>query len=123
MSDLGPPHHFLGINVTSTTAGLFLSQEQYALQILDRAGMLNCKPIPTPVDMHAKLPADASPLFHDPSLYRSLVGALQYITLTRPDLSYGVQQCCLFMHAPRDSHFQLLKRILRYLRGTTHLGL
>ena len=60
---------------------------------------------------------------HDPSLYRSLVGALQYITLTRHDLSYAVQQCCMFMHAPRDCHYQLVKRILRYLCGTTHLGL
>uniref|UniRef100_A0A8R7VAY3 Reverse transcriptase Ty1/copia-type domain-containing protein n=1 Tax=Triticum urartu TaxID=4572 RepID=A0A8R7VAY3_TRIUA len=123
MTDLGALHHFLGINVTSTTTGLFLSQEQYALEILDRAGMLNCKAISTPIDTQAKLFGDSGPLFHDPSLYRSLAGALQYLTLTRPDLSYAVQQCCLFMHAPRESHFQLVKRILCYVRGTTHMGL
>uniref|UniRef100_A0A8R7U5M8 Reverse transcriptase Ty1/copia-type domain-containing protein n=1 Tax=Triticum urartu TaxID=4572 RepID=A0A8R7U5M8_TRIUA len=123
MTDLDALHHFLGINVTSTTAGLFLSQEQYALEILDRAGMLNCKAISTPVDTLAKLSGDSGPLFHDPSLYRSLARALQYLTLTRPDLSYVVQQCCLFMHAPRESHFQLVKRIMRYVRGTTHMGL
>jgi hypothetical protein len=55
--------------------------------------------------------------------YRSLAGGLQYLTLTRPDIAYAVQQACLFMHAPRDAHLALVKRILRYLRGTTHLGL
>nr|XP_020160935.1 uncharacterized mitochondrial protein AtMg00810-like [Aegilops tauschii subsp. strangulata] len=123
MTDLGALHHFLGINVASTPAGLFLSQEQYALEIIDRAGMLNCKQISTPDDMLAKLSINSGPLFHDPMLYRSLAGALKYITLTCPDLSYVVQHCCLFMHAPRDVHFQLVKRILRFLRCTTHLGL
>jgi hypothetical protein len=123
MTDLDALHHFLGINVTTTTHAMFPSQEQNTLEILDRAGMLNCKPISTPVDMSAKLSVDTGPLFLDPSLYRSLVDALQYITLTLPDLSYAVQQCCMFMHAPRDCHYQLVKRILRYLRGTTHLGL
>jgi hypothetical protein len=52
-----------------------------------------------------------------------LAGALQYLTLTRPDLSHAVQQMCLFMHAHRESHFQLVKRILRYVQATSHLGL
>ncbi|KAE8810071.1 hypothetical protein D1007_13278 [Hordeum vulgare] len=123
MTDLGSLQHFLGINVHHTTTGLHLSQEQYALEILDRAGMLNCKPVSTPIDTTAKLSATNSPAFHDLPLYRSLAGALQYLTLTRPDLSYAVQQCCLFIHDPRDSHYKLVKRILRYVRGTTLLGL
>src|SRR3954470_2767216 len=85
--------------------------------------MLNCNPIPTPIDTTSKLsPMHGAPC-SDTTLYRSLAGTLQYLTLTRPDLSYVVQQVCLFMHAPRDSHFQLIKRILRYVRGTTHFGL
>lgn len=123
MSDLGDIHHFLGINVHRNKAGLFLSQQQYALEILDRARMLNCNPISTPIDTRSKLSSTAGQPYADPSHYRSLAGALQYLTLTRPDLSYAVQQVCLFMHAPHDGHFQLLKRILRYVRGTTHLGL
>ena len=59
----------------------------------------------------------------DAAFYRSIVGALQYLTLTRPDLQYAVQQVCLHMHAPRDSHWSLVKRILRYIRGTMGLGL
>jgi hypothetical protein len=123
MSDLGDIHHFLGINVHRTPEGLFLSQQQYALEILDRANMLSCNPITTPVDTRSKFSATDGARFSDPSLYRSLAGALQYLTLTRPDLTYAVQQVCLFMHDPRDSHFQLIKRILRYVRGTSHYGL
>ncbi|GJU42426.1 ribonuclease H-like domain-containing protein [Tanacetum coccineum] len=59
----------------------------------------------------------------DPTLYRSLAGSLQYLTFTRPDLSYAVQQLCLYMHYPREPHLNAMKRVLRYLRGTTDLGL
>ena len=59
----------------------------------------------------------------DAPFYRSIVGALQYLTLIRPDLQYAVQQVCLHMHAHRDSHWTLVKRILRYIRGTMTLGL
>jgi hypothetical protein len=123
MSDLGDIHHFLGINVHRTRAGLFLSQQQYALEILERANMLNCNPIPTPIDTKSKISAHDGSRVSDPTLYRSLVGALQYLTLTRPDISYAVQQVCLFMHDPRESHLQLVKRILRYVKGTSHFGL
>jgi hypothetical protein len=59
----------------------------------------------------------------DPTLYRSLVGALQYLTFTRPDITYVVQQVCLDMHDPREPHLSVVKRILRYLQGTPDLGL
>jgi hypothetical protein len=108
MSDLGDIHHFLGINVHRTHDGLFLSQQQYALEILERAKMLNYNPISTPIDTTSKLSASHGSSFSDPSLYRSLADALQYLTLTRPDLSYAVQQVCLFMHDPQDTHFQLI---------------
>jgi hypothetical protein len=62
-------------------------------------------------------------LFANPSPYRSIVGALKYLTLTRPDISYAVPQVCLFMHSPRDTHYQLIKRSLRYIMGTSHFGL
>jgi hypothetical protein len=123
MSDLGELHHFLGINVHRNTSGLFLSQQQYTPEILDRANMLHCNPIATPIDTRSKLSANDGVPFHDPVLYRSLVGALQYLTLTRPDIAYTVQQICLFMHAPTTAHYQLVKRVLRYLRGTSHYGL
>ncbi|MFS7996236.1 putative RNA-directed DNA polymerase [Helianthus anomalus] len=123
MTDLGPLHHFLGVKVTRTSGGLFLDQAQYTKDIISRASMSSCKPCTTPVDLSTKLSASDGSLFHDPTLYRSLAGALQYLTFTRPDISYAVQQVCLFMHAPRDPHFAFLKRILRYLQGTVDYGI
>lgn len=123
MSDLGPLHHFLGIAVTRSQSGLFLSQEQYAEELLDKANMSNCNPCVTPVDTSPKLSSASGQPLDNASEYRSLAGALQYLTLTRPDISYATQQACLFMHSPTEAHFQLLKRILQYIRGTTKHGL
>jgi len=123
MKDLGDLHHFLGVAVQRCSAGLFLSQRQYTLDVLERAGMADCKPCSTHVDTNAKVSSiDGAPV-SDPTQYRSLVGALQYLTFTRLDISYAVQQVCLHMHDPRDTHLSAVKRILRYLRGTTEHGL
>jgi hypothetical protein len=92
------------------------------LDILDRARMRDCKPCTTPVDINPKLLADGDPV-SDATDFRSLAGALQYLTFTRPDISYAVQQICLHMHDPREPHLAALKRILRYIRGTLDLGL
>ncbi|KAK1628251.1 hypothetical protein QYE76_002566 [Lolium multiflorum] len=123
LKDLGPLHYFLGIEVVRRTDGFFLHQRKYAHELLDRAGMLNCKPAATPVDTKSKLSATDGSLATDASSYRSIVGALQYVTLTRPELQYAVQQVCLHMHAPRDPHWAAVKRILRYIRGTMDFGL
>ncbi|XP_019084178.1 PREDICTED: uncharacterized protein LOC109125877 [Camelina sativa] len=85
--------------------------------------MDKCNPCTTPADPRTKLSAADSPAFSDPTLYRSLAGALQYLTFTRPDIAYAVQQVCLYMHDPRDSHFTALKRIIRYVKGTLQHGL
>ncbi|GKC79811.1 ribonuclease H-like domain-containing protein [Tanacetum coccineum] len=89
MTDLGSLNYFLGISVTRNASGMFLSQQKYATEVLDRAGMLNCKPCRTPVDTDSKLSADGAPI-SDSTLYRSLAGALQYLTFTRPDISYAL---------------------------------
>lgn len=77
----------------------------------------------TPADVRPKISDNEGSLISDASWYRSMAGALQYLTLTRPDIAYAVQQVCLHMHAPRDAHLTLLKRILRYIKGTASLGL
>ncbi|KAK1660667.1 hypothetical protein QYE76_048826 [Lolium multiflorum] len=123
MIDLGPLHFFLGIAVTMNVDGLFLSQRQYAMDLLQRAGMSDCHPLATPVDTQAKLSSSDGDLLADATEYRSLAGALQYLTLTRPDVSYAVQQICLHMHAPCAPHLALVKRVLRYVRGTLEFGL
>jgi hypothetical protein len=123
MKDLGELHHFLGMEVQRSGDGLLLSQRQYMLDILDRAGMTECKPCSTPVDTNPKIAAAEGAPVSDATDFRSLAGALQYLTFTRPDIAYAVQQVCLHMHDPREPHLAALKRILRYVRGTLHLGL
>ncbi|KAK9099594.1 hypothetical protein Syun_026639 [Stephania yunnanensis] len=123
MKDLGRLNYFLGIAVTRHKGGMFLSQRKYAEEIIERAGMSSCKPSATPVNTKSKVSATASTVFDDPTLYRSLAGALQYLTFTRPDISYAVQQVCLHMHDPRVDHMSALKRIIRYVQGTLDHGL
>ncbi|KAJ9565690.1 hypothetical protein OSB04_001656 [Centaurea solstitialis] len=123
MKDLGSLTYFLGISVTRTGDKMFLSQQAYAKDILHRAAMDSCKPVPTPVDTQSKLSDSSGPLFDDPTTYRSLAGALQYLTFTRPDITYAVQQICMHMHSPRIEHWNALKRILRYIQGTSEFGL
>ncbi|GJR09588.1 retrovirus-related pol polyprotein from transposon TNT 1-94 [Tanacetum coccineum] len=122
MTDLGPLSYFLGISVTHDSSGLFLSSKKYAVQSFERAGMVNCNPSRTPVDTESKL-GDTGVVVSDPTLYRSLAGSLQYLTLTRPDISYVVQQVCLHMHDPQEPHYSALKWILRYVCGTLDYGL
>ncbi|KAJ9536095.1 hypothetical protein OSB04_un000733 [Centaurea solstitialis] len=122
MSDLGPLSFFLGIAASRSKSGLFLSQSAFAQEILARADMVSCNPCSTPADTKTKLAVDGEPV-PDPTLYRSLAGALQYLTFTRPDIAYAVHQVCLFMHDPRLPHLNALKRILRYLKGTLSHGL
>ncbi|KAL3641175.1 hypothetical protein CASFOL_016143 [Castilleja foliolosa] len=85
--------------------------------------MSSCKPSATPVDSNAKLGAAAGSPLPESTQFRSLCGALQYLTFTRPDIAYAVQQVCLHMHAPHTDHWNALKRILRYIQGTKHLGI
>jgi hypothetical protein len=123
MKDLRPLHHFLDITVERRPDGLFLHQRTYMLDILKRAVMVDCKPCTTPVDLQAKLVGDSGPPVEDASQFRSIAGALQYLTFTRPDITYAVQQICLHMHDPREPHLTAMKRILRYLQGTPDYGL
>nr|GEU72573.1 ribonuclease H-like domain-containing protein [Tanacetum cinerariifolium] len=122
MTDLGSLNYFLGISTQRIASGMFLSQSKFAEEILERARMQNCNSCWTHVDIKSKLGPDGDPIT-DSTLYRSLVGALQYLTFTRPDLSYDVQQVCLYMHDPREPHFNALKRILRYVCSTIDYGL
>ncbi|XP_031247697.1 uncharacterized protein LOC116105405 [Pistacia vera] len=88
---LGPINYFLGISVVQTSYGMLLNQSKYAQEILLKYGMTNCNPCSTPMILGSKLSLDDSHLFEHPSIYRSLIGALQYLTMTRPDLSFALE--------------------------------
>ncbi|KAL6289760.1 hypothetical protein ACE6H2_007270 [Prunus campanulata] len=122
IKDLGPLHYFLGIEVHRTASGLFLSQTKYTTDLLSKTDMLDAKPFPSPATT-AKLASDSGELLSYPTSYRSIVGALQYLTWTRPDISYSVNQVCQFLHAPTTTHLTAVKRILRYLKATPDYGL
>ncbi|KAM2276855.1 hypothetical protein ACFXTI_035234 [Malus domestica] len=121
VKDLGPLHYFLGLEVQRSADGLFLHQSKYISDLLHKTRMDGAKPCLTPLGSH-KLDHTGS-LLPDPTEYRSIVGALQYLTWTRPDLSFAVNQVCQFMHAPREPHLQAAKRILRFLKATVSHGL
>ncbi|XP_060178207.1 uncharacterized mitochondrial protein AtMg00810-like [Lycium barbarum] len=85
--------------------------------------MSSCKATSTPVYTKPKVSSTSGAPSDDSTHYRSLAGALQYLTFTRSDISYAVQQVCLHMHAPREVHMYALKRIIRYIQGTLDYGL
>lgn len=122
MKDLGPLHYFLGIEASFQGSTLLLSQTKYIVDLLRRSHMDLAKPVLTPCTTGQKLSReDGEPLL-DPTEYRRTVGALQYLTLTRPDISFAVSQVSQFMHHPTTIHLVAVKRLLRYLKATMHLA-
>ncbi|KAI0519513.1 hypothetical protein KFK09_006962 [Dendrobium nobile] len=85
--------------------------------------MENCKPVSTPIATKTAKSGIASVEFSNPQLYRQLVGSLQYLTLTRPEISYAVNKACQHMHQPSNQNFEDLKCILRYIQGSLNIGL
>lgn len=122
LKDLGNLHYFLGIEVVPTPTGLALSQTKYATELLLKAGMDNCSPCASPSALKSYSTGPDHP-FHNPEFYRMIVGSLQYLTLTRPELSFVVNVVCQHMHLPLESHFTAVKRILRFMQGTISQGL
>uniref|UniRef100_A0A2N9FMC6 Integrase catalytic domain-containing protein n=1 Tax=Fagus sylvatica TaxID=28930 RepID=A0A2N9FMC6_FAGSY len=123
LKDLGPLTYFLGLEVDYSATGFFVHQHKYASDLLQKYNMWDCKPCSTPCCTSVKLTKQIGTPLPDATTFRSLVGALQYLTFTRPDLAYTVNSLCQFMHAPTDIHLSAAKRVLRYIRGSLHLGL
>jgi hypothetical protein len=115
LKDLDPLHYFLGIEVKRTATGLILSQEKYAKDLLRRVGMLACKSAVTPLSSTEKLWAQGGGgalSSDDATKYRSIVGALQYLTLTRPDISFSINKVCQYLHSSTTIHWIAVKRII-----------
>lgn len=111
LKDLGRLNYFLGIQVTYSANGVFLSQQKYIRDLLCRASMDKVNSSPTPMVSTCHLSSHEGNPIEDEHLFRSIVGALQYVVITRPDIAFAVNRVCQFMHKPLDSHFKAVKRI------------
>ncbi|XP_019190535.1 PREDICTED: uncharacterized protein LOC109184994 [Ipomoea nil] len=120
--DLGKPSFCLGIETIAADDGLVLSQRRYMTDLLNRSGMVDCKPLATPVAITQAVTPSTQPC-ENPTQYRRIVGALQYLAITRRDLSYVVNHVCQFMHSPTVDNWGLVQRVLRYIKGTLDYGL
>lgn len=123
LKDLGLVHYFLGLEVNRNANSSFLSQTKYALGLLDKFDMAGAKPCSSPTPVNFKLVANSGIVLQDPSSYRSLVGALQYLTWTRPEISFAVNQVCQHMQSPTSDHLVVAKRILRHIKHTIEYGI
>ncbi|XP_033134130.1 uncharacterized protein LOC103837662 isoform X1 [Brassica rapa] len=123
IKDMGHLSYFLGIEATRTPQGLHLMQRKYVTDLLHKTNMLHAKPVATPLPSSPKLTLNSGSPLSDPAEYRSVVGSLQYLALTRPDVSYAVNRLSQFMHRPTVDHWNAVKRVLRYLSGTLTHGI
>eukprot|EP00253_Pinus_taeda_P006070 PITA_06070 len=116
MTNMGLQRYFLGIEVEQNGNGIFISQEKYANEVLERFNMQESKAAITPTVMGLKLSKEDISKDFDPSLYKSIVGSLMYLTATRPDIMHAVSLISRFMERPKEAHWQAAKRILRYVK-------
>ncbi|CAI8590906.1 unnamed protein product [Vicia faba] len=124
LKKLGRPSYFLGIEVKFCSNGsLLLTQSKYIRDLLIKANVVNANGVPTPMLNICKLNRHRSNSFSDAQLYRSIIGALQYVILTRPDIVFSVNKDFQFMTNPLDTHWYAVRRILCYLSGTSGYGL
>ena len=123
MKDLGPLNYFLGLKVSSSVDGYYLTQAKYTSDPISRANITYSKIVDTLIEYNCRLNSHDGELLSDATIYRKLVGSLIYLTVTRPDISYAVHVVSQFMTAPRSPHYAAILRILRYLKGTIFDGL
>ncbi|KAK6150593.1 hypothetical protein DH2020_015525 [Rehmannia glutinosa] len=121
--DLGKLHYFLGIEVAQSDQGIFISQRKYVLDMLEEAGMLGSKPCDSPMDPNVKLLPNDGESMSDSGRHRRLVGKLNYLTVTRPDISFAISVVSQFLNSPRESHWNAVVRILRYIKNAPGKGI
>ncbi|KAL8137419.1 hypothetical protein V2J09_003420 [Rumex salicifolius] len=119
---MGNLSYFLGVEVQPHPNGLFLSQCKYVSDVLHRAQMAESKGVATPMCPTTVLTKKSGYLLSSPTTNRQLVGSLQYLSLTRPDVAFAVNKLSQYMQAPTSEHWASLKHLLRYLNGTADQG-
>ncbi|KAK2987733.1 hypothetical protein RJ640_016831 [Escallonia rubra] len=119
MTDIGEMSYFLGVEVKQMEDGIFMSQRKYAEQILSQFRMKDCNPVAIPVETGVELRIDSNRKSVNPTLYKSMVESLRYLTFTQPNITYAVGSVNRYTERPKQDHFNAAKRILRYVRGTS----
>ena len=123
MKDLEHLNYFLGLEITHSTDGLYITQAKYASKSLSRARLSDSKTVDTSVKLNAHLTPSREKPLSNPFFYRRLVGSLVYLIVTRPDISYAIHQVSQYLSTPRSTHYAAVLHILRYLKGTFFHGL
>ncbi|GJU69413.1 retrovirus-related pol polyprotein from transposon TNT 1-94 [Tanacetum coccineum] len=123
MSMMGELNFFLGLQIKQMEDGIFFNQSKYIKEMLKKFSLEDSKPMKTPMSSNTKLTKDEECESVDSTKYRGMIGSLLYITTSRPDTMFSVCLCAHFQEAPKTSHLEAVKRIFRYIKGTTHLGL
>jgi hypothetical protein len=116
-------HYLLGLEVWKSPERIFLNQGKYAVEILKRFDMLECKSMNTPMETKLKLLVDTSSELIDATLYRQIIGSLMYLTNIRPNICFVVNTLSQFLVEPRRVHPVAAKYVMRYLKGTLDCGL
>ncbi|GJZ85372.1 hypothetical protein Tco_0650711 [Tanacetum coccineum] len=123
MSMMGQMSFFLGLQVSQSPRGIFINQAKYALETLKKYGMDLSNPVDTPMVDRLKLDEDLMGIPVDQTRFRGMVGSLMYLTASRPDLVFVVCMCARYQAKPTKKHFEAIKRVFRYLKGTINMGL
>ena len=123
MSMMGELKYFLGIQINQTSEGTYVDQTKYVKELLKKFNLTESKMAKTPMHPTCCLAKDEVSKKVDQKIYRGMIGSLLYLTATRPDIQFSVCLCARFQSDPRESHLTAVKRILRYLKGTTNVGL
>ncbi|GJS74204.1 retrovirus-related pol polyprotein from transposon TNT 1-94 [Tanacetum coccineum] len=123
MSMMGELNFFLGLQIKQMEDGIFFNQSKYIKEMLKKFGLEDSKPMKTPMSSDTKLMKDEECESVDSTKYRGMIGSLLYLMASRPNIMFSVCLCTRFQEAPETSHLEAVKRIFRYIKGTTNLGL
>lgn len=123
MKDLGEMYYYVGLEVWRNNGRTIITQSKYTNEVLKRFHMNECKSVSTPLKQNIKLRSDDGTKEVNGTMYRQLVGSLNYLTTTRPDIAYAVSILSQFLTKPHESHWIATKRVLRYLNRTINFGI